>query len=271
MNLPYYNSHLVDNQYFKLYNINVKELGGAVMARVNIKYESKVLGKETGINVVVPEKDYDGKYKCLYLLHGLGDDENTWLERSGIEKYAEKHGIVVVMPCAEASFYTNMKKGYDYYDYIAKELPQFIRETFNVSDKREDNFVAGLSMGGYGALKVGLRECGSFAAIGSLSPCGDIARLEGFDCFLTDAFGDELVVPEEDDILCLAKKVENDPLKPRIYLGIGLEDFLYENDKTLRALLEESKFDYTYRESHGMHNWAFWDEYIQYVLEWMLK
>ena len=240
------------------------------MARINIKFESKVLGKETGINVVVPEKSYEGKYKCLFLLHGLGDDENSWLERSGIEKYAEKYGIIVVTPNAEQSFYSNMKKGYDYYDYIAKELPQFIQSTFNVSEKREDNFVAGLSMGGYGALKVGLRECGRFAAVGSLSPCGDMAKLEGFDFFLEKVFGDEIVVPEEDDILCLARKAEDDPLRPKIYLGIGLEDFLYENDKSVRALFENSKFDFTYKESHGQHNWDFWDEYIQYVLEWML-
>lgn len=240
------------------------------MARINIKFDSKVLGKQTGINVVVPEKEYEGEYKCLYLLHGLGDDEGTWLERSGIEKYAEEYGIVVVMPTGEQSFYANMKKGYDYYDYVALELPDFIESTFNVSHKREDKFIAGLSMGGYGALKIGLRECGKFAAIGSLSPCGDIAKLEGFDSFLTNVFGDDLIVPPEDDILCLVKKQENNPLKPRIYLAIGLQDFLYENNKPLRSLLEKSDFDYTYRESAGYHNWDFWDEYIQYVLKWML-
>ncbi len=240
------------------------------MAHLNIKFDSKVLGKETGINVIIPEKNYDGKYKCLYLLHGLGDDESTWMERSGIEKYCQKYGLMVVMPSAEQSFYTNMKKGYDYYDYIAKELPQFICGIFNVSDRREDNFIAGLSMGGYGALKIGFRECGRFAAIGSLSPCGDIAKLEGFDSFLINCFGDPIIVPEEDDILCLARKAEKDENRPKIYLGIGLEDFLYENDKPVRALFEESDYDYTYRESHGYHNWEFWDEYIQYVLEWML-
>lgn len=240
------------------------------MARINIKFDSKVLGKQTGINVVVPEKEYEGEYKCLYLLHGLGDDEGTWLERSGIEKYAEEYGIVVVMPTGEQSFYANMKKGYDYYDYVALELPDFIESTFNVSHKREDKFIAGLSMGGYGALKIGLRECGKFAAIGSLSPCGDIAKLEGFDSFLTNVFGDDLIVPPEDDILFLVKKQENNPLKPRIYLAIGLQDFLYENNKPLRSLLEKSDFDYTYRESAGYHNWDFWDEYIQYVLKWML-
>ncbi len=240
------------------------------MAIINIKFESKALGKETSVNVIIPEKKYDGAYKCLYLLHGLGDDECSWLQRSGIEKYAEEYGIAVVLPCAEQSFYSNMKKGHNYYDYIAVELPAFIEKTFNISDKRENKFVAGLSMGGYGALKVGLRESGKFAAIGSLSPCGDIAKLEGFDGYLTKVFGDEPVVPEEDDILCLVKKHENDALKPRIYLAIGLQDFLYENDKPLRALLENSTYDYTYAEGAGYHNWDFWDTYIQKVLCFML-
>ncbi len=241
-----------------------------VMALINMKFQSKILGKETVVNVIVPEKGYEGKYKCLYLLHGLGDDENAWINNTGIEKYAEKYGIMVVMPRAERSFYANMKKGCAYYDHIAEELPLFIRETFNVSDKREDNFVAGLSMGGYGALKVGLRACGSFAAIGSLSPCGDIASLRGFDADLIPVFGEEINVPEEDDILWLAEKAQNHPKKPRVFLGIGLEDFLYGNDKPVREFFENSSFDYTYRESHGYHNWVFWDEYIQYVLEWML-
>ncbi len=240
------------------------------MAIINIQLESKVLGKKTGINVVVPQKKYEGQYKCLYLLHGLGDDENAWLERSGIEKYAEEYGIVVVMPTGEQSFYANMKKGLDFYNYVAIELPEFIERTFNVSKERENKYIAGLSMGGYGALKIGLRECGKFAAIGSLSPCGDIAKLEGFDGYLEKVFGDGIIVPEEDDILALAKKAESDPLRPRIFLAIGLQDFLYENNKPLRALLEDSAYDYTYREAAGYHNWDFWDEYIRHVLKWML-
>ncbi len=240
------------------------------MAIANVKFESRILGKETAFNVIIPEKNYEGPYKCLYLLHGLGDDENNWINNTGIVKYAEEYGIMVVTPRAEASFYSNMKVGFDYYDHIAKEIPAVVRSMFNVSDKREDNFIAGLSMGGYGALKIGLRECGTYAAIGSLSPCGDIARLEGFDTFLEPIFGEGLCVPPEDDVLYLAKKADEDPLKPRVYLGIGLEDFLYENDKPVRKLFEASSFDYTYRESHGFHNWAFWDEYIQYVLKWML-
>lgn len=240
------------------------------MVRINMKFYSKVLEKETAVNVVIPEKMYEGKYKCLYLLHGLGDDENKWLESTGIEMYAEKYGIAVVMPRAEESFYATMKHGEDYFTHIAIELPQYIRSIFNISDKREDNYIAGLSMGGYGAMKIGLRRCADFAAIGSLSPCGDIVNLDGFEGVLAPVFGEDRVVPEEDDLIRLAEKYKDDPDRPKVFLGIGLEDFLYQNTQPLCEKLRECGYDFTYRESHGMHNWAFWDEYIQYVLEWML-
>ena len=138
-----------------------------------------------------------------------------------------------------------------------------------MSDKREDNFVAGLSMGGYGALKIALRECDRFIAGAGLSPLADI-KMRGNSDILRCVFGDEFDVPDEDDLLLLADKVKDNPNKPRLYIGIGTEDFLYENNFGLRKKLEENGYDFTYRESPGAHTWEFWDEYIQYVLEWML-
>lgn len=252
------------------------------MALMNLKFYSEALGMQTEVYVVIPQKSTDGeigvsgnaqaeKYKCLYLLHGLSDDHSIWLRRTSIERYAAEYGICVVMPAAARSFYTDMKYGQKYYTYIAKELPRIIREFLNVSDKREDNYVAGLSMGGYGALKIGLRECDSFCAAAGLSAATDAnARLSRPE-FSGPIFGKVKKVPENDDLFCLAKKQANNPNRPRLYMGIGTEDFLYDENARLRQLLEELDYDLTYRESKGDHNWAFWDEYIQYVLEWMLK
>ena len=253
------------------------------MALCELHYYSEALGMQTSVKVVIPQKTNTGeigvdnktdnnKYKCLYLLHGLSDDESIWLRRTSVERYALAYGVCVVMPCGGRSFYTDMKYGGKYYTFVAKELPRVIREFFNVSDKREDNFIAGLSMGGYGALKIGMRECESFCAAAGLSSVADIKGVvERFEDTFIPIFGEDINIPDDDDLLLLAEKTDKNPLKPRVFMGEGTEDFLYEGNKLLKEKFEKLNFDYTYKESKGAHNWAFWDEYIQYVLEWMFK
>lgn len=250
------------------------------MAFIDLRFYSEVLGMQTEAGVIIPQRATGGQigvetnakpgaYKCLYLLHGLGGDALSWMRLSSIERYANKSGICVVMPRADKSYYCNMKHGHKYYDHVAKEVPSIVCELLNVSDKREDSFIAGLSMGGYGALKIALREPQRFCAGAGLSPCGDIKSLDLFSRELSPVFGTDLQVPDEDDIMYLAEQQKNNPLRPRLYMGIGKEDFLYENANNLRRKLEECGYDFTYRESAGAHNWDFWDEYIQYVFEWL--
>ena len=251
------------------------------MALMNVKFFSEALGMQTEVLVVMPQrsthgeigidrKTGQGKYRCLYLLHGLSDDQSIWLRRTSIERYADRYGLCVVMPRADKSYYCDMKYGLRYYTYIAQELPRLICEFFPVSDAREDTFVAGLSMGGYGALKIALRECDRFAAGAGLSPVADVAKRAEFRGLFKNIFGDELEVPPEDDLLYLAEQQANRPDRPRLYIGIGTEDFLYQDNQPLCQKLTEKGYDFTYRESPGAHTWEFWDEYIQYVLEWML-
>ena len=251
------------------------------MAFMELKLYSEALGMQTEVYVVIPQKQREGEigagareaqedhgYKCLYLLHGLSDDHTIWMRRTSIERYADQYGICVVMPDAARSFYCDMKYGQKWYTYVAKELPARIRELLRVSDRREDNFVAGLSMGGYGALKIALRECASFCAGAGLSPAIDMTARVGTPS-LVPVFGEQGPVPDEDDLFRLEKAVRDNPDKPRLFIGIGTEDFLYRETQTMRRTLEADGFDLTYRESPGTHNWGFWDEYIRYVLEWM--
>ena len=253
------------------------------MALAELNFYSEALGMQTTVNVIIPQKSSSGeigiksdakdeKYKCLYLLHGLSDNHSIWLRRTSIERYAQEYGICVVMPCADKSFYTDMKDGGKYYTYIANELPRIIREFFNVSEKREDNFIAGNSMGGYGALKIGLRECDSFCACAGLSSVADIVGLtDTFRDVYIPIFGEELNIPDEENLFFLTQSYNNNPNKPRIYMGVGTEDYMYKENIKLKEHIESLDFDFTYRESSGTHCWEFWDEYIQYVLEWMLK
>ena len=253
------------------------------MAFVDLKFYSESLGMQSEISVIIPQKSAageigiasgasgDGKYKCIYLLHGLSDDHTIWARRTSIERYAQEYGVAVVMPCGARSFYTNMRYGGAYYNYIAKEVPRIVREFFNVSDKREDNVIAGLSMGGYGALKIGMRESDSFCAAAGLSSVADIKAFMAMPRFAgvgAPIFGDDLIVPDSEDLFALATELDKKDVKPRIFMGVGKQDYLYESNQRLKAHIESLSIDYTYRESDGIHSWVFWDEYIQYVLEW---
>ena len=252
------------------------------MALINIKFASEVLGRNTDINVIIPQKNTAGqigiennakdeKYKCLLLLHGLSDDNTIWIRRTSVERYATEKGIAVVMPSGDRSFYTNMKYGDRYFDFISDEVLRVAREFLPISDKREDNFVAGLSMGGYGALKIGLRKPDKFTACAGLSSVADVAEFMEVNApqLKECIFGNENGVPEDEDLFCLASKTDKLPVKPRIYMGEGTEDFMYDANVRLKDHFETLNYDFTYRESAGIHNWEFWDEYIQYVLNWM--
>ena len=128
-------------------------------------------------------------------------------------------------------------------------------------------------MGGYGALKIGLKECEHFCAAAGISSVADIEN-EIKNLFSGPGipiFGEELDVPPEENLFYLAEKQNDNPLKPRIFMGVGTEDFLYEDNVKLKEQFEKLNYDFTYRESAGAHSWGFWDEYIQYVLKWVTQ
>lgn len=250
-----------------------------IVAIESIKFYSEVLGKDTEICVILPQDKTNGKnevgkngsaqlYKSLLLLHGQSDDQTSWTSRTSIEKYATEHGIAVIMPSADLSYYTNMKHGDRYYDFIAHEVPKKAHELFPISNKREDSFIAGNSMGGYGALKIGMREADRFSAIVALSPVVDIHSRAKTGKFFEDIFGEDLQINDDDDLYYLFKSCS---VPPKVYIGIGKEDFLYDDNQKFKNYLESIDFKFFYKESSGDHCWQFWDEYIQYGLNWLLK
>ncbi len=253
------------------------------MAFFQANFYSESLGFQTTVNVLMPQKNLagqigvdgkagDSEYRCLYLLHGLSDDHSIWMRRSSIERYADEYGICVVMPFGGKSFYTDMKYGSNYYTYIAEELPRLMNEFFRISQKKENNFIAGLSMGGYGALKIALKNPQRYQAVAGLSSVADICDwTKSCPDVMIPVFGETLQVPPSEDLFNLAETANQNPVKPRVYMGVGTEDFLYEGNVKLRDKFQTLDFDFTYRESSGIHCWKFWDEYIQYVLKWMFE
>lgn len=251
------------------------------MAFFEAKFYSESLGFQTTAYVIKPQRNTEGQigvdgkvsngeYKCLYLLHGLSDDHTIWMRRTSIERYAEEYGICVVMPFGGKGFYTDMKYGEKYYTYITEELPRLMEEFFGIPRKKELNFIAGLSMGGYGALKIGLKNPDRYTACAGLSAVTDIYLwAKGCPDIMAPIFGEDLDVPASEDLFTLAEELDKKEEKIRVYMGVGTEDFVYQENVRLRDKFNTLHFDYTYRESAGTHCWAFWDEYIQYVLAWM--
>ncbi|MUG45665.1 alpha/beta hydrolase [Paenibacillus woosongensis] len=258
------------------------------MALIQCRFFSEVLGLSTSMTVILPQpakaqiglggSEVSGPFPALYLLHGLSDDDSIWLRRTSIERYVAELGLAVIMPQVDVSFYTDMAAGKRYWTFISEELPYICRSFFPLSQRREDTFVAGLSMGGYGAFKLALRKPDTFSAAASLSGALDVSvnRIDEVrrpiennnQSLYEQVFGPAGPKGTENDLLYLLKTV--DPASaPRLYQCCGTEDFLYEQNIRFRDACRNAGFDLTYEEGPGNHDWAYWDARIQDVLAWL--
>jgi len=256
------------------------------MALVHCDFKSRVLDLATGMCVVLPQEDEgdvgtvrtgpDGTCPTLWLLHGLSDDHTIWQRRTSIERYADAAGLAVVMPAVGRSFYADMARGLPYWTFLTEELPRVARSLFPLSAAREANFVAGLSMGGYGAFKWALSRPEQFAAAASLSGVLDVAtapeRLgpEG-QPEMENIFGrPDQIAGTDHDLVHLAERLAaSDRPRPALYVWCGTEDFLYEDGLKFRDHARRLGLDLEYEEGPGDHEWASWDRQIQRVLEWL--
>ncbi|HRQ36343.1 MAG TPA: alpha/beta hydrolase family protein [Chloroflexota bacterium] len=253
------------------------------MTLIHCDFYSEVLNLSCSMVVVLPQRPLPTthsspppKLPTLYLLHGLSDDHTIWQRRTSIERYAEEKGIAVVMPAVHRSYYTDMANGYRYWTYVSEEIPARARDMFPLSTRREDNFVAGLSMGGYGAFKMALRHPERFAAAASLSGALDVATLArlkepSWEAEMRTIFGDLDTIPgSENDLFHLAAQVaQSDQPKPKLFQWCGTADFLYLTNIKFRDFVQTLPFDYTYSEGPGDHTWGHWDAQIQNVLNWL--
>ena len=252
-----------------------------------INFHSEVLGLRSSMFVLLPQRTMaereskrTPKFRVLYLLHGHSDDHTAWQRWSSIERYAEGLNLAVVMPAVHLSFYTDMAYGPKYGQFISEEVPAVVHDLFPLSTKREDTFVAGLSMGGYGAFKLALTYPERYAAAASISGALDVRETvtghgnpddKAWMAEMRNIFGDLEKVPgSKHDLFALAKKAARAPVRPRLYQCCGTEDFLYADNIRFRDAVRRLPFDYTYEEGPGDHVWAYWDRMIQNVLACMV-
>ena len=252
-----------------------------------VNFFSETLGLLSSMYVLLPQRKLEDarnkrkpKYRTLNLLHGHSDDHTAWQRYTSIERYAEALNLAVVIPAVHLSFYNDMAHGGKYWQFISEEVPALVRDIFPLSSDRKDNFVAGLSMGGYGAFKLALTHPERYAAAASLSGAVDISevvRVKKEDpenkAWLEEmrtVFGDLSKVPgSKHDLFTLAKKVARGSMRPRLHQCCGTEDDLHPDNIRFRDAVRKLPLDLTYEEGPGEHNWAYWDKMIQNVLAWM--
>lgn len=253
------------------------------MALIRCDFYSEALRMSTSMTVILPQATStqigmsgsaaQGSAPTLYLLHGLSDDDTTWLRRTSIERYVAPLGLAVVMPQVARSFYTDEAHGNGYWSFLSEELPALAGSFFHLSDRREDTFVAGLSMGGYGALKWALRQPYRFAAAATLSGAVDVARLQADDPESGRApwdtiFGSRSASGTEDDLFHLLDDVDPNEAPP-LYVGCGTEDELLADNERFLESARSRRFDVTADLRPGEHEWGLWDAMIQDVLRWL--
>ena len=253
------------------------------MAFFDCHFFSETLGLTSSAYVLLPQGPPPAgrkAHRTLFLLHGLSDDHTAWMRRTGIERYADAKNIAVVMPAVARSFYQDMASGPRYWTFLSEELPSLMRRFFPLSAEREDTFAAGLSMGGYGALRLGLGCPNKFAAVASMSGALDfVGRLrdsgkEGSRISQAEwrgvAGSEKNAAGTDSDLYHLARRVsaESGP-KPALYISCGTEDELLPDSRAFHRHLDDARYPHHYEESPGAHDWTFWDRQIQRVLDWL--
>lgn len=261
------------------------------MAFLQMNLMSESLMRTVNVSVILPADKLavsgmpqrDARpYKTLYLLHGVLGSQLDWFSGTSIQRWAEEKDLAVVMPAGENGFYVDHESAHALYGrFVGKELVELTRKIFPLSHRREDTFLAGLSMGGYGALRNGLKYHESFGYIAGLSSANIVEGIENrtddvsafFESrsFAESFLGDLSKVKNSDkDIKWLAEKLSAAGAElPKIYLACGTEDHLLGRSRDLRDALRGLGFHVTYQEAPGGHEWDFWNSQIKQVLGWL--
>lgn len=262
------------------------------MALLQCSFFSEALMRTVDVTVLLPtDKVVPGqagaqrpkRYKTLYLLHGIFGSCHDWVNGTRIAAWAQNRDLAVVMPSGENKFYVDTPApGEQYGRFIGEELVQLTRRSFPLSDAREDTFIGGLSMGGYGAIRAGLTYCGTFGAVVGLSSAlilekavhssYDEPGLLGNRRYFESVFGDldALIGGDNDPYALVKRRLAEGKTLPKLYLACGTEDAgILPCNEAFHAFLAENGVAHTYVTAPGSHNWSFWDTFIEKALDWL--
>lgn len=264
------------------------------MALLQVNYFSEALMKITTFHILLPNdlqpimtqgnKNYERNIKTLYLLHGLSGCTLDWMLGSRAQEMSMKYNLAIVMPSGDNSFYLDGKEsGREYGRFVGEELVNYVSKTFVLSDKKEDVYIGGLSMGGFGAIHTGIKYHDTYHKIFALSSAMIIHNIKDKKSNFQDTlanyeyyklnFGDLSKLEQSEnnpEHLVKMLKKENKQI-PSIFMACGTEDFLLQENRKFHEFLINQDVEVVYQENKGMHDWKFWNEYLEPAIIWMLS
>ena len=262
------------------------------MALIQANFMSKCLMRTVTVNVILPVDKFTlpgqpvrekKPFKTLYLLHGIFGDHNDWITGTRIARWAQEQNLAVVMPAGENHFYVDDNRAGHYFSkFIGEELVQMTRDMFPLSTKREDTFIGGLSMGGYGALTNGLKYGETFGYVVALSAGLILGRKDSLiddvnapyfvrKGYMEDCFGpvEKIAGSDMDYEALIINAKKNKKQLPELYFACGTEDGLFEANKAYSDFLKKQGIKHTFIAAPGVHDWNFWDEHILKAMDWL--
>ncbi|MCJ7701266.1 MAG: esterase family protein [Anaerolineales bacterium] len=248
------------------------------MALIRLDHVPESIKVNLPLNIILPDPGAMGgmpvsKRKVLYLLHGLSDDASAWQRYTSIETLAAAYGLVVVMPSAGRSFYLDQPNGQHYFSYLTEELPGYLLDVFGLAPRREDTFIAGNSMGGYGAFKAAMlcpqlyTAAASFSGVLSLAVLSthpDDPRHDEFALLFGDL--EKLGGSEHDPAVWLKRAAQNPASLPRLFISVSRQEDLYPLSSQYYAACQALGLRAEYFEEDGGHDWFTWDRHIRRFL-----
>jgi putative tributyrin esterase len=254
----------------------------ACMPWAQVHWRSEVLDKQTEAQVLLPRVGR-GPFPVLYLLHGISGDSTNWVRHSRIEWYVRELPLIVVMPDGYRGFYTDNEQGPAFARHFGVELIDFVDGNFRTRPERSARAIGGLSMGGYGALRIGLGFADKFISVNSHS--GALGRSKADFSHEAEEAGRHRDKPREflaelrrifgarpngtdHDILLLAERAQQAGKLPHLLIDCGTEDFLLDDNRDFHRLLKDAGIPHDYREHKGAHDWDYWDRHVQDALTW---
>ena len=258
------------------------------MAIITVNFQSQALGRKVTFSAIIPlqaQGSHEGTgerepLKTIYLLHGYQGDHNDWMMKTNIEKLADIYHFAVIMPAGENSFYVNQSTGGHYATYVGEELVRVTRELFPLSHKREDTSIVGLSMGGYGALRNGLKNLNTFGQIAAFSSViltkserivkdNPVARIPMLESIVGSNDIKDLGL--ENDLVQIVHDAQEKGTMPAIFLACGTEDALCDDNQAFHEFLLEENVEHQYIAYPGEHDWDFWKMTIEQIFPWLLN